>query len=176
MNQSDTCSFYGDPNFIQIKVKGGNIMQLEEKARQIIENECDDYFLGFGDLSNAYDPMIQDYSKLFEDYPTSISIGITLPFFSEDAKIPEIYNKTNCQLKTITMKLCNLLEDEGYSSFSFPKSKQNDEKYLSLHVIAANHANLGEIGKNGLLMTPEVGPGVNWGTVLTDAPINVGNE
>lgn len=150
-------------------------MQLEEKARKIIESECDDYFLGFGDLSNTDDPMIYEYSKLFDDYPTSISIGITIPLFNEDANIPEIYYNTNCQLKSITMKICSLLEDEGYSSFSFPKSKDMDETYLSLHVIAANHANLGEIGKNGLLKTPEVGFGVNWGTILTDATINVSN-
>lgn len=148
-------------------------MQLEEKIREIIENECDDYFLGFGDLSNTDNPMIHEYSTLFNDYPTSISIGITIPFFNEDANIPESYDKTNCQLKTITMKICNVLEDEGYSSLSFPKSKQSDENSVSLHVIAANHANLGEIGKNGLLTTPEVGPGVNWGTILTEAPIYI---
>lgn len=150
-------------------------MQLEEKTRQIIENECDDYFLGFGDLSNADDPMIYEYGKLFDDYPTSISIGLTIPFYNENANIPRMYYNTNCQLKTITMKICNLLEDEGYSSFSFPKSKPTNETYLSLHVIAANHANLGKIGKNGLLTTPEVGSGVNWGTILTEAPINVRN-
>jgi epoxyqueuosine reductase QueG len=148
-------------------------MKLEEKARQIIENECDDYFLGFGDLQNTDDPMIQGYNKLFDDYPTSISIGITLPFYNEYSTNPEIYNRTNCQLKTITMKICDLLEDEGYSSFSFPKSDETNETYLSLHVIAANHANLGEIGENGLLTTPEVGSSVNWGTVLTDAPIKI---
>lgn len=150
-------------------------MQLEEKTRQIIESECDDYFLGFGDLSNTDDPMIHEYGRLFDDYPTSISIGLTIPFYSEDANIPSIYYNTDCQLKTITMKICNLLEEEGYSSFSFPKSKQKDETFLSLHVIAANHANLGKIGKNGLLKTPEVGIGVNWGTILTEAPINVSN-
>lgn len=148
-------------------------MQLEEKARQIIENECDDYFLGFGDLHNTNDPNIQEYNTLFDDYPTSISIGITIPFYNELSNIPKIYKSTNCQLKTITMNICDLLEDEGYNSFSFPKSDETNETYLSLHVIAANHANLGEIGDNGLLTTPEVGAGVNWGTVLTDAPIKI---
>jgi len=148
-------------------------MQLEEKARQIIEDECDDYFLGFGDLHNTEDPRIHEYNTLFDDYPTSISIGITIPFYNEYANIPEIYNRTNCQLKTITMKICDLLEEEGYSSLSFPRSNDTNQQYISLHVIAANHANLGEIGENGQLTTPEVGPGVNWGTVLTDAPIKI---
>lgn len=150
-------------------------MQFEEKTRQIIENECDDYFLGFGDLSNTDDPRIHEYSNLFEDYPRSISIGITIPPFNEDANISSAYYNTNCQLKSITMKICNLLEDEGFSSFTFPKSKETTDTYLSLHVIAANHANLGKIEKNGLLTTPEVGSGVDWGTILTDAPIKCSN-
>ncbi len=148
-------------------------MHIEDRTRQIIEMECEDYFLGFGDLSNAEDPMIKRYSTLFKEYPTSISIGITIPFFTEESRTSKIYSSTDCQLKTITAKICNLLENEGYNSLSFPKSKPTIETNLSLHVIAANNAKLGRIEKNGLLTTLEAGPGVNWGTVLTDAPIEV---
>ena len=148
-------------------------MYIEDETRQIIEMECEDYFLGFGDLSNVKDPTIKRYRTLFKEYPTAISIGITIPFFNEGSINPKIYNQTNCQLKTITTKICDLLEDEGYNSLSFPKSKQTQETFLSLHVIAAKNANLGKIEKNGLLTTPEVGFGVNWGTVLTDVPIKI---
>lgn len=149
-------------------------MHLEDKARQIIENECEDYFLGIGDLSNAEDPMIQSYKTLLDEYPTSISIGITMPFFNEESEDPKIFKSTNCQLKTITTKICDLLENEGYKSLSFPKAKTTPQTFLSLHVIAAEHSDLGKIKNNGLLITPEAGSGVNWGTVLTDAPIKIG--
>jgi epoxyqueuosine reductase len=42
------------------------------------------------------------------------------------------------------------------------------------HKLAANMAGLGWIGKSALLITPEHGPRVRWGTVLTDAPLEMG--
>ena len=38
--------------------------------------------------------------------------------------------------------------------------------------MAASKADLGWIEKN-MFITPEVGIGVNWGTVLTDAPLDI---
>jgi len=40
--------------------------------------------------------------------------------------------------------------------------------------LAAHLAGLGWIGKSALLITPEHGPRVRWGTVLTDAPLVAG--
>ncbi|MGZ7067738.1 MAG: hypothetical protein ACXVHT_05525 [Methanobacterium sp.] len=80
-----------------------------------------------------------------------------------------IYKETNCKLRVITSHLSNLLEKTGYKAISVPKSKiMNDEKFVSLHKLAADLANIGKI-EGSLLVTPEVGVGVNWGTVLTDA-------
>ncbi|MGZ7160789.1 MAG: 4Fe-4S ferredoxin, partial [Methanobacterium sp.] len=80
-----------------------------------------------------------------------------------------IYKETNCKLRVITSRLSNLLEKTGYKAISVPKSKiMNDEKFISLHKLAADLANIGKI-EGSLLVTPEVGVGVNWGTVLTDA-------
>ncbi len=77
-------------------------------------------------------------------------------------------------MNNITEHISNLLEAEGYNAFPFPKSeKTKDKTFISLNLIAANQANLGQIEKNGLLTTPEVGSAVNWGTVLTDAPIKI---
>ncbi len=83
-----------------------------------------------------------------------------------------VYNFTEWQLNIITAHLINLLEKKGYNAFSLPKAwNLNDKNFTSLHIIAANQAHLGTIQNNGVLITPEVGLGVNWGTVLTDAPI-----
>ncbi len=101
-------------------------------------------------------------------------MGITLPNLISDGvkkSYEKIYHETNCQLKYITSKLTKLLENEGYKAFTIPKSRINDENSISFHEKVANLANMGEIEKN-LLITPEVGSSVNWGTVLTNAPLN----
>jgi len=150
-------------------------MQFEDTIRKIIEEKCDDYFLGIADLSLAKNDIIEQGEPFFTEYPRAISIGITIPYAVTDEMLMSestaIYNETNCQLKAITAHLSSLLQDEGYKALSVPKSKQmNNETFISLHKLAANLADLGQIEKN-LLVTPEVGPGVNWGTILTDAPL-----
>jgi epoxyqueuosine reductase QueG len=152
-------------------------MQFEDKARKIIENECEDYFFGIVDLSFAKYPDIKQYSTLLNEYPMAISIGIThpmilgdgLPYGSESKN-----NTSNCQLNIITAHLINLLEKEGYNAFSVPKARNmKDKNFTSLHIIVAQEADMGIIENNGLLITPEVGSAVNWGTLLTDAPIKL---
>jgi epoxyqueuosine reductase QueG len=148
-------------------------MKLEDQIRNIIEEECEDYFLGVADLSQ--NDIIGQYESFFDEYPRAISIGITMPYSVTDellmGKNTAIYNETNCKLKTIAAHLSSLLKDEGYKALSLPKAKgMNDETFISLHKIAANLADLGQIEKN-IVITPEVGPGVNWGTVLTNAPL-----
>lgn len=147
-------------------------MQLEVEIRNIIEKECEDYFLGTADLSVSEDPMIYQYGPLITEYPLAISFGITLPYmatYNLFKDYSKIYKHTNCKLRSISTELSNLLENKGYKAFSVPKSKIVDLTFTSLHKLAANQANLGKIEKNGLLVTPKVDTGVNWGTVLTDA-------
>jgi epoxyqueuosine reductase QueG len=156
---------------------GGKILKFEDKARIIIENECEDYFLGIADLTQAQQHVIEHYGPLFKEYPRAISIGITLlskiTVDSSD-EIKYIHNITDQQLYKITAQLSHLLEIEGYNAFSFPKARKSDQNTMSLHLIAANQADLGQI-KNNVLKTIEVGDGVNWGTVLTDAPLDIIN-
>lgn len=154
-------------------------MQFEDTIRKIIEEKCDDYFLGIADLSLAKNDIIKQGESFFAEYPRAISVGIIIPYVVTDellmSKNTAIYNETNCQLKTITAHLTSLLQHEGYKALSVPKAKRmNDETFISLHKLAANRADLGQIEDN-LLVTPEVGPGVNWGTVLTDAPLEAIN-
>jgi len=148
-------------------------MQFEDKIRNIIEKECEDYFLGTADLSHAKDPMISQYYSLINEYPRAISIGITLPHIDTNSllnKTAKIYRETNCKLKSITTHLSNLLELNGYKAIAVPKSKiMDNQTFISLHKLVANQANLGQIKENGLLVTSEAGSLVNWGTVLTDA-------
>jgi epoxyqueuosine reductase QueG len=150
-------------------------MQFDIMIREVIEEECEDYFLGITDLSIAKKVIIEQYESLISIYPRAISIGITLPYEIIDELLKSncnvIYNETNNQLNTITSYLSSLLEKDGYKALAVPKSGRIDNGlFISLHNITANLADLGWIEKN-MIVTPEVGPGVNWGTLLTDAPI-----
>lgn len=149
-------------------------MQFEGKIRNFIETECEDYFLGTVDLSIVENSIIEQYGSLIDEYPRAISIGVTLPHAISDGLHSiknTIYRETNCQLKYITSQLSKLLEREGYQALTMPKSKElNDGACISFHEVVANLADMGRIEKN-LMVTPEVGSSVNWGTVLTNAPL-----
>ena len=152
-------------------------MIFADKARKIIEEECEDYFFGIVDLSNAQNPDIEQYSSLFNEYPRAISIGITQPLIVTEGLVDDDvgYDIIDWQLKIITSHLINLLEKEDYNAFSVPKSQNvKDKNFTSLNIIVAHQADMGVIESNGLLITPEVGSAVKWGTVLTDAPIDLG--
>ncbi|BDZ67077.1 4Fe-4S ferredoxin [Methanobacterium ferruginis] len=148
-------------------------MKFELAIRNSIETECEDYFLGIVDLSQLENTLIEKYNSLILEYPRAISVGITLPYLISDGLkrgYEKIQRQTNCQLKLITSQLSKLLEKEGYLAFTMPKSRISDENHISFHETVASLAEMGKIEKN-LLITPEVGSRVNWGTVLTNAPL-----
>jgi epoxyqueuosine reductase QueG len=147
-------------------------MKFEELIRNSIETECEDYYLGVVDLSLSENKLTEKYDSLISEYPRAISVGITLHYLnSEEFKTnSKVYKQTNCQLKYITLELSRLLESEGYQALPMPKSRSSDGHHISFHEVVANLADMGKIEKD-LLITPEVGSKVNWGTVLTNAPL-----
>jgi epoxyqueuosine reductase QueG len=153
---------------------GGNIIIFEDRVREVIEQECEDYFLGIADFSGA-ENMNEEYLSLFTLYPRAISIGITLPHELDkpsNNEDHEIYNETNLQLNNISSYLSEFLQNKGYKAFAVPKvGGLDNEIFSSLHFLAAKHADLGMVIENKFI-TPEVGSGVNWGTIITDAPLN----
>ena len=151
-------------------------MEFGDNIRTIIEENCEDYFLGNTDLSLPDKIITEQYTSLIAIYPRAISIGITLPYRITEQTLKKgnlNYDEFNSKINNITRNLCDLLNYEGYKALAVPKSGDiNNEIFSSLHYMAAINANLGWIEKN-MLITPEVGVRVNWGTVLTDAPLNV---
>jgi len=151
-------------------------MELGNNIRTIIEENCEDYFLGKSDLSLPDQIVTEHYASLIAIYPRAISIGITLPPNIPKEKLIKgnlNYDEFNNKINNITGNLCDLLDCGGYKALAVPKSGNiNNEIFGSLHYMAASKADLGWIEKN-MLITPEVGVGVNWGTVLTDAPLDV---
>lgn len=55
--------------------------------------------------------------------------------------------------------------------FGFAARNHMDGNYLVLAPLLARDAGLGEIGRNGLLITPKYGPRVRLGVVTTDLPL-----
>lgn len=87
-----------------------------------------------------------------------------------------IYTVVNQRLDLVTLRLSSTLQEKGYSAYPIPASLRVDNTRICgefSHKLAAHLAGLGWIGKSCLLITPEMGPRVRWGTVLTDAPLKV---
>ncbi len=67
---------------------------------------------------------------------------------------------------TIAVQLGNLIRSMGY-----PALAHIDGNYRVVAPLVARDAGLGEIGRMGLLMTPDLGPRVRLGVVTTDLPL-----
>lgn len=67
----------------------------------------------------------------------------------------------------IALQLGYFIRSQGY-----PARAHIDGNYRVIAPLVARDAGLGEIGRMGLLMTPELGPRVRLGVVTTDIPIN----
>ena len=66
----------------------------------------------------------------------------------------------------IALQLGHLIRSQGY-----PARAHIDGNYRVIAPLVARDAGLGEIGRMGLLMTPQLGPRVRLGVVTTDLPL-----
>ena len=159
-------------------------MELEYTIRIMAEHEGADFF-GVADLSTVKDTVTQQGSEFVADYPKAISMGIRLPDAVIDAlphgdnpavavNYRHAYDITNLRLDLLTSRLASIIQQKGYRALAIPASERYDNERVCAafsHKLAANLAGLGWIGKSCLLVTPQAGPRVRWGTVLTDAPL-----
>lgn len=88
------------------------------------------------------------------------------------------YRSVNFLIDAIALKLGREIEREGYRYFPVAASQSINEggscyKGFFSHKMAATRSGLGWVGKNNLLVTPEFGPRIRLGTVLTDWPLPV---
>jgi epoxyqueuosine reductase len=74
-------------------------------------------------------------------------------------------------LGEITIKLAAKIRELGYSAFGHhPRACEKTHARI-LHIPTAIEAGFGELGRHGLLITPEYGPRVRLGTVTTNLPL-----
>jgi len=111
--------------------------------------------------------------RLSDQIINDIKNGPTYTYFSH-------YRSVNFLIDQITLRTVLLLQDWGFLSMAVPASQtvkgENIDEYSGLfqHKTAATRSGLGWIGKNGLLITPEYGPRIRLGTVLTEMKLPVG--
>jgi epoxyqueuosine reductase QueG len=160
-------------------------MDINHRIKKVAETWGTD-FCGVADLSLAHDAILAQGGPKIAAYPRAISVGIVLPHSIVD-QLPHRSNRAvavsyrhhsyeviNQRLDFIISCISSLLQREGYQALPVPAAKRVDDERLCAvfsHKLAAHLAGFGWIGKNCLLVTPEVGPRVRWATVLTDAPL-----
>ncbi len=132
---------------------------------------------GYGDLKGL---VPNQYNEL----TTGISIVVRL----SDMVMNEIsdeapthtyfhhYRTVNAFIDHVALRVVMLLQSLGYHAVAIPASQSiNLEGYdysgVFQHRTAATQAGNGWIGKNACLITPEYGPRVRLGTILTNMPV-----
>lgn len=144
----------------------------------------------FKNAPSGYRP--QDYMP---DASGVISLAIHIPdgvcdvwgHYSEPGKSvgPYLfygYGLINLEMSRIASLVARMLENRGYKSLVFPPTwaisvyrwrglKDGEMKADFSHRHAAVAAGLGELGWNGLAMTPAFGPRVRFNSIITNAPL-----
>lgn len=131
---------------------------------------------GFARVAGLVPKPYADYSyavslvyKLSSGLLDEVQEGPTFSYFHH-------YRTVNAFLDSQTLWLCTMIEREGFRAVPVAASQSRpgaDSAYDSLfqHKTAAVLAGLGWIGKSALFVSPEFGPRVRLGTVLTDMPL-----
>jgi len=87
------------------------------------------------------------------------------------------YDRLNDRLTQMSRDAAEMLISRGHNAHARPATHDWDKATFRApiqHKTAATLAGLGWIGKCALLVTPQYGSALRWCTVLTDAPLPVG--
>jgi epoxyqueuosine reductase QueG len=162
--------------------KGGNLISAIELKEQVQAMGAD--LVG---VANADSPLFQEHGEepktLLPEALSVISIGVALnrTAVCSDNLILNRYD-TMCvyeRINHICLESIRLLSKEGARAISVPPylpvnmaSESKGMKGEINHKTVAAVAGLGNIGLSRLLLTPDFGPFVRLGSVITNAPLN----
>ena len=99
-----------------------------------------------------------------------IQHGPTLAYFEE-------YNRVNARIDRLCRLAADFLCRKGYQAIPQDSTMKIEDGPLSTplpHKTVATNAGLGWIGRTALLVTPQYGSAIRLGSVLTDAPLDLG--
>jgi len=163
-------------------------LDLRDKLESLAKDMGATYF-GIADLTPARQRISKQGGEFLTQFPRALSHGFiladgivnTLADHKSVAALNSywyyVYRIVNPRIDSISLMLAQSLDRAGFQAFVVPSSQTVDRTRLTgvfSHKLAAHLAGLGWIGKSALLITPEHGPRVRWGTVLTDAPLEAG--
>src|SRR4030042_6442179 len=161
---------------------------LTGKLESLAQDMGATYF-GVADLAPAQQHIAEQGGELLTQFPRAVSHGFVLADGTVDTLAHHknvaalnnywyyVYQIVNPRIDSISLMLAQSLSEAGFQAFVVPSSQTVDRTGLAgvfSHKLAAHLAGLGWIGKRAPLITPEHGPRVRWGTVLTDAPLEEG--
>ena len=108
--------------------------------------------------------------ELNHKYAIAMTIEMDKYLISRAPKGPTVMESAQQYLNsgTIAVQIAEFIREFGYSSRA-----HIDGSYRVVCPLVARDAGLGEIGRMGLLMTPELGPRVRLAVVTTDLPLVV---
>lgn len=152
---------------------------LERYARELGVD-----LFGVADLTPARDFVLAQGGEHIAAYPRAVSFAIHLVdgIVNELSRHEDpvaihtyrgLYNTVNRNLDRISLMIAKQIQDAGFHAYPVFNIMINSHKLMGSisHKLAAHLAGLGWIGKSCLLITPEHGPRIRWGTVLTNAPL-----
>ncbi|PWR76355.1 4Fe-4S double cluster binding domain-containing protein [Methanospirillum stamsii] len=160
---------------------------MEELHDQILSlcRDHDATYSGIADLVPLRDEVIRQGGEILRAYSKAVVFGIVLQNSLVDMlplKNPGLknlyshhgYQVINNRIDLLSSRIADIIQNNGYTAFPLPASQRYDKENISSifsHKLAARQAGFGWIGKSCMLITPEHGPRVRWGSVLTDAPL-----
>ena len=160
-----------------------------EELRNYVKDLGVDLF-GVADLTAAHNFILAQGGEHIARFPRAISMGMRLldPVVDELYRHEEpsalysyrgLYDSVNANLDRAALLIAKRIQEAGFKAYPIPASQTVNPRKLEgaiSHKLAANLAGLGWIGRSCLLITPEYGPRVRLATVLTDAPLETGEQ
>jgi epoxyqueuosine reductase QueG len=152
-----------------------------DAAMNALSADLHDYLLGkgaslcgFADLSGIVQGELQ--------HGVSVAVRLPVPVLQSIAYGPsriyfDAYHDINEKLDSLVLAGAEYLQSKGYHAHA--KTRANVQEHSGYrtdlpHKTVATRAGLGWIGKSALLVTREFGPAVRISSLLTDAPLTMG--
>ncbi len=131
--------------------------------------------VGFSDVGGlndkGYERAVSVFVKLLDGVVDEIDGEPTYEYYSH-------YKSVNTLINDLTLRIASLIESEGYKALTVSSSQSVGERegYRGMfpHKTAATRSGKGYVGKSGLFIHESFGPRLRIGTILTNAPIEVG--